>query len=383
MQIDRVNIYRVLLPFKGDFSISRLKGLSSKTIVIEVIGDKDEIRGYGEGVPIEFVTGETPSSVIRSVGRFVGKESFPWELSNVSQIWDFVDTFPNGKGHNTVICALELALLDALGKYQKRSVIDYFPQKYLTGKVYYGAPITLGNKKRIAEICEWIRRLGINHVRIKMGKDFEKNKNVVETAGLVLGGDCELRIDPNGVWDRDFALRHLPLIEKYKVKIVEEPMMRGEPGFPEFVELLRSKGIILMACESAPTLEDVKRIVKEGYYQMINVKLCRSGGFRRSLTIIDEIRKSGLSFQIGCTLGESGILSAAGRTLCLLCGDAVNYDGSYDKFLLKENTTVENVSFGLRGEAGALGGHGLGVTVRGESLTRLGNGSPALTIRRP
>ena len=167
------------------------------------------------------------------------------------------------------------------------------------------------------------------------------------------------------------------------MKIVEEPMMTDEPGFPEFVKLLRSKGMILMACESAPTLEDVKMIVQEGYYQMINVKLCRSGGFRRSLTIIDEIRKSGLSFQVGCTLGESGILSAAGRTLCLLCGDAVNYDGSYDKFLLKENTIVDNVSFGLGGEAGALGGHGLGVTVNGKSLTRLGNGSPVLTIRRP
>ena len=383
MQIDRVNIYKVLLPFKGDFSISRLKGLSSKTIVIEVIGNKDEIRGYGEGVPIEFVTGETWESVVNSARLFIGQNCFPWELNDVSQIWDFVDTFPNGKEHNTAICAIELALLDALGKSQRRSVIDYFPQEYLVGKVHYGAAITLGNKERIIQICQWIKKLGISHVRIKMGKDFEQNKNIVEIAGSVLDNNCELRIDPNGVWDRDLAFRHLPLIEKYKVKIVEEPMMRDEPGFPEFVELLRSKGIILMACESAPTLEDVKRIVTGGYYQMINVKLCRSGGFRRSLGIIDEIRKSGLSFQIGCTLGESGILSAAGRTLCLLCGDAVNYDGSYDEFLLKENTTVGNVSFGPGGEAGALGGHGLGVTVRKESLTRLGNGSPALTITRP
>ena len=383
MQIDRVNIYRILLPFKGDFSISFKGGLTSKIIVVEVVGNQRETYGYGEGIPVETVTGETWESVVGSVGQFIGEGDFPWELNDVSQIWDFVDTFPNGKAHNTTICAIELALLDALGKYQKRSAIDYFPQKYLTEKVYYGAPITLGNKKRIAEICEWIRRLEISHARIKMGKDFEQNKNVVETARLVLGGDCELRIDPNGVWDRDLALRHLPLIEKYMIKIVEEPMMTGEPGFSEFVELLRLKDITLMACESAPTLEDVKMIVKEGYYQMINVKLCRSGGFRKSLGIIDEIRKSGLSFQVGCTLGESGILSAAGRTLCLLCGDAVNYDGSYDKFLLKENTTVENVLFGLGGEAGALGGHGLGITVRGENLTRLGNGSPALTIRRP
>jgi len=383
MQIDRVNIYRILLPFKGDFTISFKGGLTSKIIVVEVVGNQSETYGYGEGIPVETVTGETWESVVGSVGQFIKDGDFPWELNDLSQIWDFVDSFPDGKAHNTTICAIELALLDALGKYQNRSVIDCFPHKYLTEKVYYGAPVTLGNKKRITEICGWIRRLGISHVRIKMGKDFEQNKNVVETARLVLGGDCELRIDPNGIWDRDLAFRHLPLIEKYMVKIIEEPMMRGEPGFSEFVDLLRSKGIILMACESAPTLEDVKRIVTERYYQMINVKLCRSGGFRKSLAIIEEIRKSGLSFQVGCTLGESGILSAAGRSLCLLCGDAVNYDGSYDKFLLKKNTTVENVSFGLGGEAGPLDGPGLGVQVRGQDLLRLGNGSPALTIKRP
>jgi len=383
MQIERVNIYSILLPFKGDFSISFKEGLSSKIVVVEVIGDKDEIRGYGEGIPVETVTGETWESVIRSVEYFIEKEKFPWELNDVSNIWNFVDTFPKHKGHNTAICALELALLDALGKFQRRSVIDYFPQEYLVNKVHYGAAITLGNKERIIQICQWIKKLGISHVRIKMGKDFEQNKNIVETAGLILENNCELRIDPNGVWDRDLAFRHFPLIEKYKVKIVEEPMKRDEPGFLEFVELLRSKDITLMACESSPTLEDVKRIVKEGYYQMINVKLCRSGGFRRSLRIIEEIRKSGLSFQIGCTLGESGILSAAGRSLGVLCGDAVNYDGSYDEFLLKENTTVENVSFGLGGEGCSLDGPGLGVQVSGQDLLRLGNGSPTQTITRP
>lgn len=383
MRIDKINVFRMVLPFKGDFSISRKRGLSSEIIVVEIIADKDAIKGYGEGVPIEFVTGETPDDTINSINRFIREKRFPWDLSDVSQIWDFVDTFPNGKEHNTAICAVELCLLDALGKYQHTALIDYFPQKYRVSRIHYGAPVTLGSTERNAEICNWIKKIGITHVRIKMGKDFDQNKSALEIAVSVLGNGCELRIDPNGVWDRDLAFRHLPLIDTYKVKIVEEPMMRDEPGFPEFVAILRSRDIILMACESAPTLEDVKRIATEGYYQMINVKLCRSGGFRRSLAIIDEIRHRGLSFQIGCTLGESGILSAAGRTLCLLSGDAVNYDGSYDQFLLKANTTIENVSFGHAGEAGPLGGSGLGIDVNTQNLLHLGNGSPVLTIKRP
>ena len=79
----------------------------------------------------------------------------------------------------------------------------------------------------------------------------------------------------------------------------------------------------------------------------------------------------GILFQIGCQLGESGILSAAGRMLCLLCRDALYYDGSYDEFMLKENTTFENVSFGPGGKAGPLKGPGLGINVNPRQLKNM------------
>jgi muconate cycloisomerase len=85
-------------------------------------------------------------------------------------------------------------------------------------------------------------------------------------------------------------------------------------------------------------------------------------------------------FQIGCQLGESGILSAAGRVLCLLCRDAVYYDGSYDEYMLKENTTFENVSFGPGGKAGPLEGPGLGVKVSHQSLKNICNDSDIISI---
>ena len=380
MKIDTVNVYKISLPFTGDFSISRKKGSSANNIVVEVVADKGGIKGYGEGAPIRFVTGETQESAAKSASRFVQKDSFPWKLDNVSQIWDFIDSLPKGKEDNAAICAIETALLDALGKIQNKPIINYFSKDFYTSTVYYGAAIPLGNKLRIMELCELIRKLKINQLRIKMDKDFEQNREAVETVKLVFGDDYDLRIDPNGVWDRDLAFKHIPLITKYKVKVVEEPMSYLDPGFIEFVGLMKSYGVTLMACETVCTLEDLERIIKDDYYNMTNVKLCRSGGFRRSLRMIERIRSSRLSFQIGCTLGESGILSAAGRALSLLCKDAVYYDGSYDRFMVKENTTIEDVSFGRGGEAGPLDGPGLGVTINKESLMRLSNGSPSVTI---
>ena len=233
------------------------------------------------------------------------------------------------------------------------------------------------------ELCELIRKLRINQLRIKMDRDFTRNRESIETVTLAFGDDCDLRIDPNCAWDRHLALKHMPLIKKHNVKIVEEPMMKGDPDFVEFAKIMQTNGVMLMACESAPTVKDVERIIQEGYYQVINIKLSRNGGFRRSLRSIDCIRKNGLSFQIGCTIGESGILSAAGRALCLLCKDAMYYDGSYDQFLLKENITTKHVSFGPGGKAGPLDGPGLGVVINKESLMRLSNGSSSVTISNP
>jgi muconate cycloisomerase len=211
----------------------------------------------------------------------------------------------------------------------------------------------------------------INALRLKLGKNIEQNKTILETVRSVFGEDYDLRIDINCAWDRKLAFMHIPLIQKYNVKAIEQPMMPEDPDIADFADLMQNIGVILMADESACSFNDVEKIVREGYYKMINVRLSKCGGFKNSFRIIDYLRSNGIPFQVGCQLGESGILSAAGRVLCLLCRDAVYYDGSYDKFLLKENVTFENVSFGEAGKAGPLNSPGLGVTVSPQRLKNM------------
>ena len=380
MRIDTVNAYHVTLPFKTDFANARFQGHASNIVVVEIEAARDEIRGYGEGIPIEAVTGETPERVMTSVQRLCRSRAFPWELEDVSQIWEFIDRLPRAKFENTAICALEVALLDALGRALDKPLIDFLPQTHRTDRICYGAPLTLGDKPRKRAVCQTIKAFGIQHVRAKMEARYEPNKETLEAVAETFNGACVLRIDPNGTWNHAIAARHLALIKQYRVAVVEEPFPASDNGFRQFSESLRDLGVGLMACESAPSLTEVEQIIRDGCYTMVNIKLCRSGGFRRSFRMIDQIRASGLAFQIGCSTGESGILSAAGRALGLLSRDAVTYDGSYDAFLLHTNTTCEDVGFGPGGAAGALQGPGLGVTINKASIERL-SGGRALSIK--
>jgi len=382
MKIDKIIVHPVNLPFSIQFSHALRKRSSVKNIIVEVIAAKGAIKGYGEGAPRSFVTGESQQSSTKSIRRFVKLDHFPWDLDDVSQIWDFIDSLKNGKSQNAATCALETALLDALGKNHNKNIIDYFSKDFITDKIYYGAPLPIADKQKIIEICQLIKKMKIKRLKLKMGKNLFKNKEILEVVYSVFGEDYDLKIDINGVWNHALALKHEYLIKKYKVKVVEQPMAPDSSELADFAKLMQKAGAILMADESACSLSDVEKISRNGHYQMINVRLSKNGGFRNSLNIIDHLRRNGTSFQIGCHLGESGILSAAGRILCLLCNDAVYYDGSYDEFLLKENVTFENVSFGLGGEAHPLNDPGIGIEVSSQNLARLSIGSP-IVIERP
>jgi len=383
MKIDKINIYNTKLPLKVNFPHSLNRSSSVCSTIVEIFAEKGRVRGYGEGTPRSYVTGETPISVSKSISNFIQQRKFPWVIHDPFQLWSFVDDLPDEKRHNSAICSLESALLDALGKYQQRHILDYFPKDFYTDTLFYGAALPLTNKSNISLACQLIKEMKIHKLKLKMGKDFDENKMILQTVNSCLEDRYDLKVDVNCVWNTDIAVQHLSLFQKYRVKVLEQPVMPGDPQIREISTLVKSSGIVLMADESACTLADLQQLSRTNSYGIVNIRLSKCGGFRKSLKMIDYLRQNGIAFQIGCHLGESGILSAAGRVLSLLCCDALYYDGSYDEFLLRENVTAENVSFGKGGKAHQLNGPGLGISINLENLQRLSNGKPIATLSRP
>ncbi|MFC1815872.1 hypothetical protein ACFL0M_08005, partial [Thermodesulfobacteriota bacterium] len=84
MQIDKVTVYQVLLPFSFDFSHSLRKRSSAKNIIAEVVANNGEIKGYGESAPRTYVTGESQESATNNICDFIKHGDFPWDLGDVS-----------------------------------------------------------------------------------------------------------------------------------------------------------------------------------------------------------------------------------------------------------------------------------------------------------
>ncbi|MBW1859016.1 MAG: hypothetical protein JRI70_02820 [Deltaproteobacteria bacterium] len=381
MKISSINVYKVTLPFQFTFSHSQKDATSVDNIVVEILTYEEGLRGYGEGGPRPYVTGETQDTAVRDVKLLCLDDLFPWELHHVEQIWAFIESVTSEKSHNAALCAVEMALLDVLGKKEGRNVLYYLPVDYATDNIHYGATIPIADHDMILSMFRKMKEFDMADVRLKMGKDFQWNRRALEVLRQILGLGCDVRVDVNGDWDLTLAKQHLPLLESCGVSILEQPLPPLDRGWKDLLALAKRHNLKFMADESVCSLKDTERAISERYFDVINVRLSKCGGFFNSLRIIRRIRDAGLNYQVGCQLGESGILSAAGRALCAVSCDALYYDGSYDAFLLKENLTTEHVTFGHGGKAVPLKGPGLGVTVEPKNLNRFSNS--ILTVGLP
>jgi muconate cycloisomerase len=88
---------------------------------------------------------------------------------------------------------------------------------------------------------------------------------------------------------------------------------------------------------------------------------------------------AGIACQLGCHVGETSILAAAGRHFAL-CSDRLAYvEGSFAPYLLAKDPVEPSVVFGDGGMASSLPGPGLGISVREDVLAELAVSQISLT----
>jgi muconate cycloisomerase len=126
-----------------------------------------------------------------------------------------------------------------------------------------------------------------------------------------------------------------------------------------------------MLDESLCGLIDAERAVNDGLCDRFNLRLSKCGGFIPTLRLAQFAKKNGLQFQLGCQVGETAILSAAGRNFASSVGGLTAVEGSFDRHLVREPLGDRDLTFGRGGCAQALTGPGLGINVDPAALARV------------
>jgi L-alanine-DL-glutamate epimerase-like enolase superfamily enzyme len=133
---------------------------------------------------------------------------------------------------------------------------------------------------------------------IKVKVDRERHLDAVRLVHAACPG-ARLIVDPNQAWSCDLLNRLAPELESLRVVLIEQPVPCGED------ETLRgySGAIRLAADESVSDRGDLAKV--DGLYQMVNVKLDKTGGLTEALALAREARRLGLQVMVGCMAGTS------------------------------------------------------------------------------
>ena len=369
--IASVDVLTVSLPFRFSFGHALAERRDSTNVFIR-LRLSDGSVGYGEGVPREYVTGETvdwalAALIERQVPAVLGR-SFDDPDEVPTLIDDVPGSAPDGSLDTAARCAIELALLDAAGKSFGLPVAHWLGGTPAP-KVRYDAVLPFSSPRKVGALAVVIRALGVKQVKAKVGGDLEKEARSLRVLRRVLGSGADIRVDANCAWNADEALAAIERLREFRLSSVEQPGPRDDLAGLRRVTEATPEAIIVD--ESLRTLDEARTLAETKCCDAFNIRVSKCGGMLNSIRIAEVARKAGLFCVVGAQVGESGILSAAGRHVAAQI--APRYvEGSGGRFLLKEDVTAENMVPGRRGLAKTPTGPGLGVTVQEDVLERLG-----------
>jgi len=130
---------------------------------------------------------------------------------------------------------------------------------------------------------------------------------------------ARLLIDANESWSPSHYQKITPALKKLGVELIEQPFPADAD---EILETL-DHPVPVCADESCHTSADLPRLTNR--YEMINVKLDKTGGLTEALPLCARARESGLKILIGCMVGSS--LSMAPARVLASAADYVDLDG--------------------------------------------------------
>lgn len=370
IQFRRIEAIEVTFPFRFSFGHALASRVSSNNVLVRVETSNGAV-GFGEAVPREYVTGETPASVVRLVCEVLGPALLGRSFERLEDLPPVLDdafgridpALPSGAAR----CGVELAVLDAGGRATGRSVGELLGP-VVRPVVRYSGVFPLLPAPLMLLVAGGMRAYGIREAKLKVGRSLREDLRNLKLARVALGRKAGLRVDANCAWTADQAVESIRAMRRYGVESIEQPVAQDDlVGFKRVTDLVEEP---TMADESLRTEADAQRLADGRICDMFNIRISKCGGLLAAKRIVEIATAAGMRCQLGAQVGESAILSAAGRQFATRIENLRYFEGSAGRILLKQDIADRELAPGRGGCAPALDGPGLGIHVDEEKFAR-------------
>jgi len=183
------------------------------------------------------------------------------------------------------------------------------------------------------------------------------------------GRRMDIRVDANEAWPPGDTVERIRDLQRFGITSVEQPVAHEHLG--ALAEIRTQVQTPVMLDESLCSRFDAQRAVELNACDLFNLRISKCGGFIPALRLAQFAKQHDIGCQLGCQVGETAILSAAGRAFASSVADLRYVEGSYDRHLVAEALGINDLTFGHGGWAPLLVGSGLGVQISPAALARV------------
>ena len=278
------------------FTIAR--GSRTEARVLTATVTRGGFTGRGECVPYARY-GETPESVAAQIaGLPVGIDRAALQSA-----------LPPGAARNAVDCAL----WDWEAKRDGRRVWELAGLP-APGPMVTAFTLSLDSPERMQAAAA--RNAHRPLLKIKLGTPDDMARLEAVRAGAP---DARIIVDANEGWTAEVYADLAPHLLRLGVAMVEQPLPAGSDGM--LAEIARPLPVCAdESCHDRASLPGLA-----GKYDMVNIKLDKTGGLTEALALRDAARAAGFGVMVGCMVGTS--LAMAPAVLVAQGAEVVDLDG--------------------------------------------------------
>jgi len=278
------------------FTISR--GSKTHAHVLTVRITRGGVTGWGECVPYARY-GESLETVTAQI------ESLPEAITRAA----LQSALPPGAARNAVDCALwDLEAKTAGRRVWQLAGLPEPGPKVVTYTLSLDTP-------------EGMRAMAATHahrpvLKIKLGTPDDMPRLEAVRQGAP---HAKILIDANEGWTPEIYTELAPHLLRLGVALVEQPLPAGAD------EMLAEIARPLPVCADESCFDAASLPALKGKYDMVNLKLDKTGGLTEALRTRDEAARLGFGLMVGCMVGSS--LAMAPAVLVAQTADETDLDG--------------------------------------------------------
>lgn len=279
--IDRVEVATYRVPTELPESDGTLKWDHTNISIVTAHAQGEEGIGYT-------FAGHAAAALIHGVLSEVvnGMDPMSPQLAYMA-MWRRIRNMGRPGICSMAISAVDCALWDLKARLLEQPLVTLLGQVRESAAVYGSGGFTSYTDEQLAKQLEGWARQGIGAVKMKIGREPERDKERVRVARNAIGVDTKLYVDANGAYVPREALAQAEMLAEHDVRWFEEPVSSDNLDGMRFMREHVGPRMNIAAGEYGYDLFYFRRMLEAGSVDVLQADITRCGGVTGFMQVAD------------------------------------------------------------------------------------------------